>query len=87
MGDGSLAHVEEQLCRHKPVADPRFRQEVLGPVRVGLELLSKVPHADPKVFRVFRVGWSPNIPQELTIRNNLSGICGQNYEQSILDGG
>src|SRR6476646_5598838 len=72
------------LRRPEPVADPGFRQYVLRPLGIGLDLLPQLPHIDAQVLRVGEI--VPQFAEQEFVRQHLAGVLHQYAQKVVLLG-
>src|SRR5256885_12873541 len=57
------------------VADPRFRHEVAWVRRIGLELLTQLPHEDAQVLRLFLRSLAPHRFEQRAVAKDTVGMA------------
>jgi hypothetical protein len=60
----------------QPIPDAGFRQNVLRPLRIGLNLLPKLPHIDPHILRVCQI--IPQFAEQEFVSEHFTGVLDQN---------
>src|SRR5215475_10859755 len=70
--------------RPEPVADARFRQDVLRTLRIGLDLLPQLPHINTQILRVGQI--VPELAEQKLVRENLASVLHQNAQELVFYG-
>ena len=81
---GERAH-DWGSSRDEAVANACLSDQVLGSCRIIFEFLPQVPHVDAQVVAALHIGRSPDVAQELPVRQHLSWMAQEDREQTELD--
>src|SRR5512136_1389298 len=73
------------LCG-KPVPDSRLGEHVARPGGIGLQFPTELGSVDAEVVSLLRVVRTPDLIEQLMVRQELSGVPDQRRQQAILDG-
>lgn len=74
-----------RLVNFQPVANARFRDEIAGARRVLFELAAQLGHVHSKRRALMTGTWSPNLSQQLILREDHSGVLRERREKLVLD--
>src|SRR5947209_1411558 len=64
------------------ITDPRFREHMLGPFRVGLDFLTQLANIDAQVLRVREL--VPKLAQEELMGQHLSRVLHQDAQEIVF---
>jgi hypothetical protein len=68
----------------KAVADPTFREDILGLGRIEFEFLAKVIDIQSQIMSFVSILVSPDLSEQLFVWNNPSGILNKMVKKSVL---
>src|SRR5262244_322472 len=70
----------------EPISDAGLGQEIPRPRGVLLELAAKLRHVDARIVRLTDIRWTPDVLQELIMRQDFPRVAHERGEQAVLDG-
>lgn len=64
----------QTLIHRQAVSYPGFGQQMLGTPGLGFQFLTQVVHVDPQVVGLVGIGLTPNLGQQLALRDHLPRV-------------
>ncbi len=88
MGDDASARAGNDarfLLRGEPISDARLGEQVPRAGGIDFEFSPELCHVNPQVMGLLGVWGTPDLQEELAMRENFPRIADERGQQSVLD--